>query len=167
MRKIFLSFLLAAAWNNIHAQTISVDALRREYHRINTDSANCAKLYNKVIKANNNDNLFLAYKGAITAVMAGHIKEKSEKLKLFNSGKKLLEQSIAADSSDIETRFLRFTVQTNSPKALGYNKQINADKNYILKNYPSLTNAAIKNMMLNFFSKTNYLTEAEKQKLKQ
>ncbi|HEY0030317.1 MAG TPA: hypothetical protein VGC65_06125 [Bacteroidia bacterium] len=167
MKRIILLILFAFGSHAQFAQSISVDALRREYYKVNADSAACAKLYNKISKAANSDNTSLAYKGAITAAMANHAKEKQEKLKLFNSGKKLLEQSIVSDSSNIELRFLRFTIQTNCPKALGYNKQIGADKKFILANFSAVTNTAIRNMMLAFVAQSTYLTDAEKQKLKQ
>ncbi|MGZ4033878.1 MAG: hypothetical protein ACXVP4_03360, partial [Bacteroidia bacterium] len=148
-----------------YSQNITVDELRKEYNKVSYDSATCARLYKKIIKSNNTDIISTAYKGAISAAMANHLKDKKEKLNLFNSGKKLLEQSITADSSNIETRFLRFTIQSNCPKILGYNKQINSDKNFILKNYSS-ANSVIKKMISSFATKTDYFTEAEKQKLK-
>jgi hypothetical protein len=98
--------------------------------------------------------------------MANHSKEKKEKIKLFNTGKKMLEESIASDSSNIELRFIRFTIQSNCPKVLRYNKEIPSDKNFILKNYSSLMNVAIKKMIVSFFNQSNSVTDAERQKLK-
>jgi hypothetical protein len=165
MKKLFFILFFTICFNS-YSQNISVDALRREYNQVNTDSATCAKLYKKMIRSSNADNITTAYRGAITAAMANFPKDKKEKLELFKTGKKLLEQSITADSSNIETRFLRFTIQTNCPKALGYNKQIASDKTFILKNYSTTTNTAVKNMISSFAEKTTYFTEAEKQKLK-
>jgi hypothetical protein len=158
---LFLLFCYAA-----QAQTISVDALRREYQLVNSDSATCAKLYSRINKTSNSDVITNAYRGAISISMANHSKEKKEKLKLFNTGKKMLEESIAADSSNIELRFIRFTIQTNCPKVLRYNKEIPSDKNFILKNYSSLMNVGVKKMIVSFFNQSNSVTDAEKQKLK-
>ena len=124
------------------------------------------KIYKKATKSTANDVLSNAYKGAITAAMANHSKDKKEKLGLFNSGKKILEQSIFTDTSNIETRFLRFTIQTNCPKVLGYKKQINSDKAFILKNYSSVTNMAVKRMISSFSQQCSSLSETEKQILK-
>lgn len=165
MKNIFFVLFFISGYSAF-SQTITVDALRREYEQAFKDSAICDKLHKKVIKSSNTDNITIAYRGAITAAMANHAKNKKDKLSLFNEGKKLLEQSIAADNSNIETRFLRFTVQTNAPKALGYSKQIELDKEFILKNYSSVTNLAIKRMISSFAQQAVSLSEKEKQKLK-
>ena len=151
---------------NAFSQSITVDGLRRSYQHVNTDSATCAKLYKKVYKSTDADNIAIAYRGAVIASMANFSTDKKEKLNLFNSGKKLLEQSITADSSNIETRFLRFTIQSNCPKALNYNKQIKSDKAFILKNYSAITNIAVKRMIASFAQQSSALTESEKEKLK-
>ena len=149
-----------------YSQNTAVDEFRKEYDQVSKDSATCAKLYKKAIRSSNADNITTAYRGAITAAMANHSKDKKEKLNVFNTGKKLLEKAISADSSNIETRFLRFTIQSSCPKALGYNKQIASDKNFILKNYSASTNAAVKKMISSFANATSYFTKADKEKLK-
>jgi hypothetical protein len=159
-------FLLLVIPGYLSAQVITPDALRREYEQAFKDSAACSKLYKKLIRSANADNVTTAYRGAVTTAMANHVKTKKEKLELFNQGKKLLEQSIAADNSNAETRFLRLSVQVNAPKALNYNKQIASDKEFILKNYPTLTNTAVKRMISSFAQESKAFTEAEKQKLK-
>ncbi len=164
--KHYALLLLLLFCYGVRAQTISVDALRREYQLVNSDSATCAKLYSRINKTSNSDVITNAYRGAISISMANHSKEKKEKLKLFNTGKKMLEESIAADSSNIELRFIRFTIQTNCPKVLRYNKEIASDKSFILKNYSSLLNVAIKKMIVSFFNQSNSVTDAERQKLK-
>jgi len=98
---------------------------------MHADSAGCAKLYEQVKQSASTDNLIIGYKGAITASMADYMKSKEEKLRLFSEGKNLIEQSIKADASNVELRFLRFTIQTNAPKALGYNKQMEDDRIFI------------------------------------
>ncbi len=163
-RLILLFFFLISA--TAFAQNITADALRRSYQQVNNDSAACAKLYKKITSSTDSDNIIIAYKGAITASMANHSKDKKEKLNLFNNGKKLLELSISTDSSNIETRFLRFTIQSSCPKALNYNKHIKTDKSFILKNYSTLTNLAIKRMITTFTQQSSAFTESEKQKLK-
>ena len=165
MKNIFFLLFFISGYS-IFSQTITVDALRREYEHAFKDSAVCSKLYKKLIKSSNTDNITIAYRGAITTAMANHAKDKKDKLTFFNSGKKLLEQAIAVDNINIEIRFLRFTVQTNAPKALNYNKHIESDKEFILKNYPTVTNIAIKRMITSFAQQSSSLTETEKQKLK-
>lgn len=165
MKNIFLLLFLISGYT-VFSQTVSVDALRREYEHAFKDSAACSKLYKKIIKSENSDNTTTAYRGAIATAMANHSQNKKDKLNLFNSGKKLLEQSVTADNTNIEIRFLRFTVQSNAPKVLGYNKQIESDKAFILNNYSSVTNIAIKQMIGSFAKQSTAFSETEKQKLK-
>jgi hypothetical protein len=162
-KQLLFFFILASA--SLQAQTISIDQLRKAYYRLNTDSAACAELYAKVSKVNSAGNLINGYKGAITAAMANHVKSKQEKIKLFTTGKKLMDQSVAADSADVELRFLRFTIQTNCPKALGYYKQIETDKNYMLAHVNEVKNPGVKNKMTEYLLASSYLAPDEKKKL--
>ena len=86
--KQFMLLLFLVLEIGVSSQTISVDALRREYQQVNSDSASCAKLYSRVNKTSNSDIITNAYRGAISISMAKHSKEKKEKIKLFNTGKK-------------------------------------------------------------------------------
>ncbi|MDF2436189.1 MAG: hypothetical protein K0Q95_565 [Bacteroidota bacterium] len=160
MKKL-LFFILVFTASFLQSQ-VSLETLRKDYYRLNTDSSACASLYKKVSLAGVSDNLFMGYKGAITAAMANHVTSKAEKLKLFNSGKKLIEQSVNTDSSDVELRFLRFTIQTNCPKALGYNKQISSDKKFIVSNFDTVKPASLKSKMAEYLVGSKLLTEKEK-----
>lgn len=148
------------------AQNINLDALRREYAKANSDSSLCARLYQKITKDNSTDNTIICYKGAVTATMANHTKSKQEKLKLFNTGKKLMEESISKDSNNVELHFIRLTIQTNCPKILGYNKQIERDKNIILSNFSAVNNQVLRSKMSEFLLHSSALSESEKQKIK-
>lgn len=165
MRKLFFLTLLLIFHSISSAQTVTVDALRKEYYKVTSDSATCAKLYSKVCKDNSTDNIIIGYKGAIMAAMANHIKNKQEKLKLFNSGKKFIDQSVITDNENVELRFLRFTIQSNCPKALGYNNQLDSDKKFILDNLDSIKNSSLKKKMGSFLLESNYLSTAEKKRI--
>jgi hypothetical protein len=144
---------------------LTVDALRKEYGKASTDSSSCAKLYNKTKSDLSTDNVILGYKGAISAAMANHVKNKSEKIKLFNAGKKQIEQSVKADSTNVELRFLRYTIQSNCPKALGYTGEMKADKKFILENIGSVKNSALQKKMTSFLKASKDLTQEEKKNL--
>jgi hypothetical protein len=166
MKKQFCIFIFLVAGLFSSAQQVSLETLRKEYHNLNTDSSACAKLYSKISAANPSDNLITGYKGAITAAMANFAKAKSEKIKLFNSGKKLLEQAITTDSLNAELRFLRFTIQANAPKALGYHGKLENDKNYIIAHFDQIKNPTVKGRISEYFLSSDKLTEEEKKKLK-
>jgi hypothetical protein len=166
MKKVkFFLFIILIPFLSF-AQTSALDALRRDYAKVNIDSISCHKLYVKVNQLSPTDNVVLAYKGAITAAKANFARQKEEKLKLFSAGKKMLEESIAKDTANVELRFLRFTIQSGAPKMLGYHKQLQSDKNYILSNFASVKNGVLKKAMSDFLIQSTLLSEEEKLKIK-
>jgi hypothetical protein len=162
MKRILILFSFLTLNFISFSQSNEVDKWRRDHYLARQDSSSCAKLYQKITKENSTYNTIICYRGAITATMADYSKNKLEKLNLFKEGKKLIEQSIAKDTNNAELRFLRFTIQTNCPKILGYNKQIDADKMIILKNISAIKNQELKKSMNDFLLHSPYLSPAEK-----
>jgi hypothetical protein len=75
-----------------------------------------------------------AYFGAAEMVSAQYKLLPNKKIATFNNGKKILDQALKSDSLNVEIRYLRFTIQSNCPSFLGYNKNIESDKQFIIKN---------------------------------
>ncbi|MBL7883390.1 MAG: hypothetical protein JNL69_04940 [Bacteroidia bacterium] len=148
------------------AQNSNIELIRKEYGNVRLDSSSCAALYAKIKNTTSTDILSNSYKGAIMASMASYTKNKQEKINLFNQGKKIMEESIAKDTSSIEARFLRLTVQTSCPKVLGYHKHIEQDKAYVLANYNSIKDKTLKQMIAAFLIDSKYVTDKEKSNLK-
>jgi len=164
MKKNILYFFLLLSFYG-RAQTL--ESLRKEYYKLDTDSAACAKLNAKLSKLITSDNTIIGYKGAVSACMANHVKTRQQKIMFFNKGKEMLEQAISTDTANTELRFLRFTIQTGAPKALGYNRQISNDKSFILKNAGTMKDAGLKRSIAEFMAQSSYLTDGEKAKAKQ
>jgi hypothetical protein len=72
------------------------------------------------------------YKAMSTLMICYHSYNPYVKFNNFLEGKKQLEQAIQKDPSNLELRFLRLTTQLNTPSFLGYNGNINEDKQFIL-----------------------------------
>ena len=79
-----------------------------------------------------------AYEGALLAKKAGLASGPMEKLNLFKSGKKKLENAIKTDNQNPEFRFLRLIIQENSPKIVEYKGEIKEDSEFVKKNFNSL-----------------------------
>ncbi len=154
MKKINIIIVFCFLNSISFAQKMDIDALRKSYHKAHADSASCAKLYQSLSKINSSDNIIKCYKGAVNASLANFAKNKQEKLKLFSTGKKLIEETIKVDSTNIELRFLRLTIQSNCPKILGYHTNINSDKHYIATHLESTNNTVLKNDIKTFLSET-------------
>lgn len=81
----------------------------------------------------------LAYKGAMIMRTSAFEKTVKAKIDVFKKGHELLETAIAKDPENVEYRFLRLAVQEHVPGVLKYNKDIDADKAFIIASYSALS----------------------------
>jgi len=80
-----------------------------------------------------------AYKGTLLMKKAGLVKKPKDKLAFFKEGRIKLETVIANNSTNTEYRFLRLIIQENAPRITKYRAQVEEDKEYIKKNFGSLS----------------------------
>src|SRR5699024_1283807 len=95
-----------------------------------------------------NNPLWDGYKASVTMLLAEHTFNPFKKLKYFNKGKKMLQEAVEADRTNIELRFFRFTAQSNAPSFLGYDDYIQADKKFLLQKVPQLSDATLKKYLI-------------------
>lgn len=79
-----------------------------------------------------------AYYAAAEMSSAQYKINPAAKLNAFNTGKKILESTIAADTNNLEARYIRYTIQQNAPSFLGYNKNILNDKKFLIQHLISV-----------------------------
>ncbi len=108
------------------------------------------------------DQRFVAYKGAVTALTAKYIKGAKLKGEVFKDGVNWIEYAVAQNSSDIEIRFVRLSIQQNSPKFLKYNDDIEVDKKFILKNFNQIKSTELKEYLKGYILESENFTEDEK-----
>lgn len=77
--------------------------------------------------------VLLGYMGAATAMDAENYLMPYRKYKLFTDGKEMLEEAIRTSPDNAELRFLRFQIQVHTPALLGYQDQIEQDKEEVMK----------------------------------
>lgn len=111
-----------------------------------------------------NSPILTAYKSIAILFEAKRTFSPFDKIKLFNTGKNLLEYSIYTDKLNLELRFLRFCVQTNLPFILGYSKNIKGDKEFILKNWNFSDDKDLKERIKISMINSTYCSEIEKKK---
>lgn len=80
-----------------------------------------------------------AFQGALLMKKAGFAGKAGEKLSIFKSGHKLLEEAIKKDNDNVEFRFLRLIIQENAPKVLKYKGAITADSEFIRLHFNRLS----------------------------
>ncbi len=149
-----------------HAQDL--EQIRKSYPPA-VESAEITKKLNSELSniTSNNDPVSVAYKGAVLTLMAKFAKSKKDKKKYFKEGVSLIENAVSADSKNIEIRYIRLSVQENSPKFLGYHKNIEEDKQFILKNFAKVNSKDLKANIKEFVESSDNFNVAEKQALKQ
>ena len=86
-------------------------------------------------------------------LMAKHVINPFSKLSYFKKGKLMLENAIKADYTNVELRFLRYTIQTNVPGFLNYTSEKNLDRTFIAQSLPKLKDQDLKKIISEFLLK--------------
>lgn len=142
-----------------------IKQIRTLYNEAAFNKSKNLELIEFIEKKNDDSPCMLAYKGCAIALMAKHIVNPLKKFNYFNEGTKILELAIAKETADPELRYLRFTIQTNAPKFLGYNKKIDEDKLFLLHSIKNIDDGELKNSIVSFLIKSSYLSQTEKKML--
>ncbi len=132
---LFLSMRVAALAETpslIELRSMCADALLSE------DVAD--RFHALMENADENRAMTLAYKAMADMMLSKHASMPWSKLKYFRQGRERLERALSMDRSNIELRFLRFTVQCRVPEFLGYHDNLEEDKGLLLS-YLKRTNA--------------------------
>lgn len=74
-----------------------------------------------------------AYVVSISMKQAEYLFNPNAKLQVFNFNKKLLNQLVNENQSNVHLRYVRLVAQENTPKILGYNDHIEEDKLFLKK----------------------------------
>ena len=136
MKSLLLIILLYTSNYNI-----DIDSLRELYLSAYTSEANCNNLGEKLNRIeNNNTTLIKGYKGCFYFIKCKFINNPIEKLIYFRKGKKLLETAIQEDSTSVELKFLRYSIQKNLPRFLSYHDNLEKDLNFVNQNIKSVNN---------------------------
>jgi len=139
--------------------------MRSEFNQINKSEDAVIRLKQLSTSSKEvTDALKLAYYAAAEMTSAKYKINPASKISAFNAGKKILETAISKDANNIEIRYIRFTIQSNAPSILGYNKNTSDDKNFILKNLQGIKKTDIElfaNISAYFLTQVK-LTEQEK-----
>ena len=106
----------------------------------------------------------VAYKGAGLILKARQVKGIKQKKELFVKGVEFVEKAIENQPSSVEARFVRLTIQENTPVFLGYKSNIEEDKMYILDNFKLITSKSLRSTIIDYVEKKSKLfSEKEKE----
>tara|TARA_B100000787_G_scaffold168044_1_gene156044 strand:+ start:2681 stop:3145 length:465 start_codon:yes stop_codon:yes gene_type:complete len=120
---------------NCTAQTNNLDKIRKEYLETIKNEASIIQLINTCDKYKNKDNSTIsAYKTAAKLMMIEYDYNPLTKLKSFTKHTKTLDYIVINNINNIEIRFLRFCIQKQTPRFLGYNDNLESDYKFIVQN---------------------------------
>ncbi|MET4082449.1 hypothetical protein ABIB40_002407 [Pedobacter sp. UYP30] len=138
MRKIILSaFLFLLVCNGASAQLsdkqieqVKIDLVRAVESGKITDS-----LYDRLNGLKLKTPLIVAYVGALQALKAKHAWNPYNKVTNVSRSLKTLAKAVKMDKNNLEIRFIRFSIEYNTPAFLGFGKNLEGDRKEILKHY--------------------------------
>ncbi len=159
MKMLIFLFLISMP---AYSGDLKLSEVRSLFNKSATDEVSCIKLLSLLEKSSGNNSTLMAYKAVATMMMAKFVFNPYIKLSKFNEGKRLLDKSVSSDEKNIETRFLRFVVQTNSPQFLGYNTDISNDKKIIFNLIDKVNDVELKDMIIDHMSTSEFISHEEK-----
>ena len=125
---IILSFLVLIS----NAQTNNLYEIRDAYLSASDSQEKVEKLLQ--LCDNINRPIILAYKTVAEMMLISYYYNPFKKLEIFNDKSKHLDLIIKNNINNLEIRFLRYCLQKKSPSFLGYNKELDIDYKFILRN---------------------------------
>ena len=130
----FSLFIITAIGVFFTTAQINLTELRARYKNAVEDEKETDALF-KVVSANENDAVFLAYKAGLESIKAKHAFNPAKKLHYVGTSMKTFERAVQKDPDNIEIRYLRFVIQFHVPSFMGYSKNLDEDKAVIVKNF--------------------------------
>ena len=106
------------------------------------------------------------YAALMNFIKSHYFKFPFTKMKYFKRGKKALDELIVANPENIEIRYIRFLMQKQVPKFLGYHKHIDEDFKLIVKGIEEkIVSYKLCNIMLTNMLAIENLSAMEKEQL--
>lgn len=162
MRLLILFFSLILVSN------LEVSEVRTWYTKAVQSESEATALYNELqVVDENDDKVLVGYKGALTAITAKYEKAVKTKKERFKEGVSLIEYAVGQEPENIEIRFIRLSIQQNSPKFLKYKMNITEDKAFIFDNLEGLSNSKLKAHITDYILYSENFTEQEKNVISQ
>lgn len=108
----------------------------REYYVLISENESSALALRELAKLTTSvpANISLAYYGAAQMALAKYKFNPVSQLNTFNTGKKQLETAVLRDTTSLEARYIRLSIQQNVPSFLNYRSNIANDRSYLIHN---------------------------------
>lgn len=140
-------FLFLFLFSSVAVQSQDFNTIRKNYQRAVSDKKICREMLDQ-FESKKTEGLELAYFGAFQAIWAKHTNNPFEKLSTFKKGKKNIEKAIRQKPNELESRFIRYSIQKESPGFLGYKSNILEDKELLNKNLINIDDSMLRQMVI-------------------
>ncbi|MCB4808052.1 hypothetical protein LG651_07280 [Tamlana sp. 62-3] len=158
--KLLISFLLFLV---VVPQKIDLKSVRETYKQSAASQEKTEQLDKILTAVTKNDKpALVAYKGAVIALKAKNAEKIKDKKEGFIEGVSWVEHAIEKSPNDLESRLIRLSIQENSPKILGYKKNITEDKTKLLNGLKSISDSDLKNYIEDYILQSKVFTDEEK-----
>ncbi|MBP3944269.1 hypothetical protein J5U18_12020 [Sphingobacteriaceae bacterium WQ 2009] len=157
-RTLLLAFVLFT--EVLCAQSIDLNTVRSEFSSAVKSEEICAKNF-KWLSKNANSVPTKGYEAVYKMIMAKHTSNPFKKMSHFKAGKRDLEDLIKENSTNTELRFIRFVIQAHIPKYLGYNAEMEADKDFLVQNLSKVTDKKTHKLLYTYLKGTNLFSIEE------
>ena len=138
--------------------------IRDQYINASDSKNNTDKFYDLVISNKTDKTVYLAYKGAATALKSKFVTKKAEKKEMFIEGVGMVEKAVKNDTNNAEIRLIRLSIQENTPKILKYKSNISEDKKILISTFDNQTKD-LKDYIRTYVKQSKVFTEEEKKKI--
>jgi hypothetical protein len=135
MKFIPLTAIIAITANFSFAQ-IKLPELRQLYLAAVENEQKSNEFMKHMNSIDRQDALLYGYFASAQALASKHISAPSDKLKYLKLADKSFEEAIQKQPENAEVRFLRFSVQINIPRFLGFSDDIEKDIQSMVANIP-------------------------------
>ena len=120
---------------NCNAQINNLDQIRKTYLESAKSEENIQKLISTCEDyKSKNDSIIYAYRTVADLMLIKYKYNPFYKLKLFTEHSRKLDLIVKNNFNNIEIRFLRYCVQKQTPRFLGYNDNLELDYQFIIQN---------------------------------
>ena len=147
-------------------QQSNLSEVRNLYKAAASSEKAAEKLLKMTAEEKTKNPLMMGYHGVAQMMMAKHVGNPFKKLGYFNKGKDFFSVAIEADPDNVELRFLRFTVQAETPGFLNYKQNLREDKNILLGRVQTQKDEELREMIKSYLLSSKEVSASEKDALK-
>lgn len=125
--------LLLLSFNICFSQNTDLSLLRNSFVDANKSEQDCNTLLEQSELMMKHNDIAKAYNATGLMISCQFKDNPIVKWNTFNCGKKILEELIEKNKSNLEMRFLRYCMQKKAPSFLNYKDKIEEDERFLLR----------------------------------